>query len=145
MYDNTISNPNRSSSSLKLDCSTCTENILPYFKELKMCNIQDGRDVPDGTSVKFVEQLEKDLSDLSKSGCDAKIGSGGGRMGVTMDRYEADWSIVEKGWNAHVLGEAPNKFKDAKTAVVELRVRCFTILKHYISLLRIVICVSNLQ
>ena len=93
----------------------------------EICDIQDGRDVPDGTSVKFVEQLEKDLSDLSKSGCDAKIGSGGGRMGVTMDRYEADWSIVEKGWNAHVLGEAPNKFKDAKTAVVELRVRCFTI------------------
>ena len=36
---------------------------------------------------------------------------------------QADWGIVEKGWKAHVLGEAPNKFKDAKTAVVELRVR----------------------
>ncbi len=47
--------------------------------------VQDGRDVPDGTSIKFVEQLEKDLAEL---GCDAKIASGGGRMGVTMDRYE---------------------------------------------------------
>ena len=48
--------------------------------------VQDGRDVPDGTSVKFVEQLEKDLEALQ--GCDAKIASGGGRMYVTMDRYE---------------------------------------------------------
>lgn len=47
--------------------------------------LQDGRDVPDGTSIKFVEQLEKDLAEL---GCDAKIASGGGRMHVTMDRYE---------------------------------------------------------
>ena len=35
-----------------------------------------------------MEQLEKDLADLTKAGCDAKIASGGGRMGVTMDRYE---------------------------------------------------------
>ena len=48
--------------------------------------MQDGRDVPDGTSVKFVEQLDKDLEALE--GCDAKIASGGGRMYVTMDRYE---------------------------------------------------------
>jgi hypothetical protein len=37
-------------------------------------------------------------------------------MMVTMDRYESDWSIVERGWDAHVLGEAPNKFTDAHTA-----------------------------
>ena len=48
--------------------------------------MQDGRDVPDGTSVKFVEQLQQDLEALE--GCDAKIASGGGRMYVTMDRYE---------------------------------------------------------
>ncbi len=42
--------------------------------------------MPDGTSVKFVENLEKDLAALD--GVDAKIASGGGRMGVTMDRYE---------------------------------------------------------
>lgn len=50
--------------------------------------LQDGRDVPDGTSVKFVEQLEKDLAELESAGVSAKIASGGGRMGVTMDRYE---------------------------------------------------------
>ncbi len=34
---------------------------------------------------------------------------------------EADWNIVKKGWYAHVLGEAPNTFKDALTAVKTLR------------------------
>ena len=48
--------------------------------------VQDGRDVPDGTSIKFTEQLEKDLAAVQ--GCDARIASGGGRMHVTMDRYE---------------------------------------------------------
>lgn len=48
--------------------------------------VQDGRDVPDGTSIKFTEQLEKDLAAVE--GCDARIASGGGRMFVTMDRYE---------------------------------------------------------
>jgi hypothetical protein len=35
---------------------------------------------------------------------------------------EADWNIVRKGWEAHVLGEAPHYFKDATTAVKTLRV-----------------------
>jgi hypothetical protein len=34
-----------------------------------------------------VAQLEEDLAALK--GCDAKIASGGGRMNITMDRYEA--------------------------------------------------------
>lgn len=29
---------------------------------------------------------------------------------------------MEKGWKAHVLGEAPHKFPDAVTAIKELRV-----------------------
>jgi len=90
-------------------------------KRIRVHILTDGRDVPDGTSVKFTKQLEEDLKAVREGGCDAKIASGGGRMGVTMDRYEADWSIVEKGWKAHVLGEAPHKFPDALTAITELR------------------------
>lgn len=52
-------------------------------------HLQDGRDVPDGSSIKSVEKLESDLKELQAQGVDAKIASGGGRMGVTMDRYEA--------------------------------------------------------
>lgn len=89
-------------------------------KRIRVHVLTDGRDVPDGSSVRFVSELEEVLKSLP-AGVDAKIASGGGRMRVTMDRYEADWKIVERGWKAHVLGEAPHTFKDAKTAVETLR------------------------
>ena len=61
---------------------------------------------------------DKELAKLTDS--DVKIASGGGRMHVTMDRYEADWNIVERGWKAHVLGEADHKFTSMKEALTEL-------------------------
>ncbi len=57
-------------------------------KKMRLHILTDGRDVPDGTSLGFVEQLEKELEGIRKYGCDAQIASGGGRMFVTMDRYE---------------------------------------------------------
>jgi hypothetical protein len=36
---------------------------------------------------------------------------------------QADWDMVKRGWDAHVLGVAPHSFKDALTAVKTLRVR----------------------
>lgn len=42
-------------------------------------------------SVKFAEQLVEDLEAVSRGGCDARVASGGGRMGVTMDRYEVHY------------------------------------------------------
>jgi len=90
-------------------------------KRIRLHVLTDGRDVPDGSSIKFISELEEVLKEATAAGCDAKIASGGGRMGVTMDRYEADWNIVKKGWDAHVLGEAPHKFTDATTAVKTLR------------------------
>jgi len=38
-------------------------------------------------------------------------------------RAQADWSMVKRGWDAHVLGKAPHQFKDALVAVKTLRVR----------------------
>ena len=35
---------------------------------------------------------------------------------------QADWNIVKRGWDAHVLGKAPHTFTDAVTAVKTLRV-----------------------
>jgi 2,3-bisphosphoglycerate-independent phosphoglycerate mutase len=91
-------------------------------KRIRLHVLTDGRDVPDGSSIEFVGQLEKELEDLrNNKGCDIRIASGGGRMYVTMDRYEADWDIVERGWKAHVLGEAPYKFESCLEAVTELR------------------------
>jgi len=90
-------------------------------KRVRLHVLTDGRDVPDGSSHEFVTALKAKCEELSAAGMDTKIASGGGRMGVTMDRYEADWDIVKKGWDAHVLGEAPNKFTDPVEAVSTLR------------------------
>ncbi|KAJ4832509.1 2,3-bisphosphoglycerate-independent phosphoglycerate mutase [Turnera subulata] len=90
-------------------------------KRIRVHILTDGRDVLDGTSIGFTETLEKDLAQLREKGIDAKIASGGGRMYVTMDRYENDWNVVKRGWDAQVLGEAPHKFKSALEAVKKLR------------------------
>jgi 2,3-bisphosphoglycerate-independent phosphoglycerate mutase len=61
------------------------------------------------------------LEELRAEGVDAQVASGGGRMHITMDRYEADWPMVQRGWQAHVLGKAEHSFTDPVTAVTELR------------------------
>jgi len=77
----------------------------------------DGRDVEARSALRYIEQLEAVLAELGAApGCRAAIASGGGRMVVTMDRYNADWSVVETGWKAHVLG-AGRQFASAREAV----------------------------
>ncbi|KAK1404803.1 Phosphoglycerate mutase (2,3-diphosphoglycerate-independent) [Heracleum sosnowskyi] len=90
-------------------------------KRIRIHALTDGRDVLDGSSVGFVETIENDLTKLREKGIDAKFASGGGRMHVTMDRYENDWNVVKRGWDAQVLGEAPHKFKSALEAIKTLR------------------------
>jgi 2,3-bisphosphoglycerate-independent phosphoglycerate mutase len=51
-------------------------------KKIRCHVLTDGRDVHDGTSIGFLEALEAELAELSSSGCDARIASGGGRMKV---------------------------------------------------------------
>lgn len=57
-------------------------------KRIRVHVLTDGRDVLDGSSVGFAETLENYLAQLRETGVDAQIASGGGRMYVTMDRYE---------------------------------------------------------
>jgi 2,3-bisphosphoglycerate-independent phosphoglycerate mutase len=89
-------------------------------KKIRVHVLLDGRDVPDGSAHLYVEQLEAKLTALCGAGADARIASGGGRMFVTMDRYESDWSIVARGWRAQVLGDA-RRFTSAKAAINALR------------------------
>ena len=65
----------------------------------------DGRDVPPQSADTYIEMLENKLSELNDDTFDAKIASGGGRMYITMDRYKADWEMVHRGYNVHILGE----------------------------------------
>lgn len=83
----------------------------------------DGRDVPDPSAERYIDQLEAWLDEINTAhGCQFAIASGGGRMTTTMDRYEADWRIVEQGWHAHVLGDA-ELFASARDAVDTFRER----------------------
>ena len=89
-------------------------------RKLYVHALLDGRDVPPTSALVYVDRIEGFLAQLRAGGVDARIASGGGRMVTTMDRYEADWRIVERGWRAHVLHEA-RRFASARQAVETLR------------------------
>ena len=80
----------------------------------------DGRDVGETSALDYVDPFEEFLASLRDNGFDARIASGGGRMSITMDRYEADWSMVERGWHCHVLADA-RRFSSAKEAIETYR------------------------
>ncbi len=88
-------------------------------KKLYVHALLDGRDVPPTSALEYVDRVERYLANLRPSGIDARIASGGGRMQITMDRYEADWAMVERGWRTHVLAEA-RPFASAAAAVQTL-------------------------
>lgn len=79
----------------------------------------DGRDVPPRSALLYVEQLEAVIEELAATGHDCKVASGGGRMVVTMDRYDADWAMVARGWALHVRGEG-RAFPSLRAAVETL-------------------------
>ncbi|MBQ2232782.1 MAG: 2,3-bisphosphoglycerate-independent phosphoglycerate mutase, partial [Erysipelotrichaceae bacterium] len=90
------------------------------IKEVRVHILLDGRDVPETSALQYVDQLENVLNELNDGNFHACIASGGGRMSITMDRYEADWSMVEKGWHIHVMGDG-RSFASAKEAIETLR------------------------
>lgn len=77
----------------------------------------DGRDVGETSALRYVDWLESLLRRLNEqAGVDYRIAGGGGRMKITMDRYEADWNMVALGWKTHVAGEG-RKFHSAEEAI----------------------------
>ncbi len=85
--------------------------------KLRVHALLDGRDVPGRSAPIYIKPTEELLQKISKEkGYDYNFGSGGGRMITTMDRYDADWDIVKRGWDAHVLGIG-RKFKSASEAI----------------------------
>jgi 2,3-bisphosphoglycerate-independent phosphoglycerate mutase len=80
----------------------------------------DGRDVPPTSALQYVDALEAFLADVRSASFDVQVASGGGRSVVTMDRYEADWPMVERGYALHVRGEGRG-FENLSQAVSTLR------------------------
>ncbi len=73
-------------------------------KTVRVHALLDGRDVGATSALDYFEPFQAFLEELSDDSFDAKIASGGGRMVLTMDRYDANWDMVRKGWETHVLG-----------------------------------------
>nr|ANB27667.1 2,3-bisphosphoglycerate-independent phosphoglycerate mutase [Perkinsela sp. SMB-60] len=102
--------------------SIISQAVLDGARRIRLHILLDGRDVPEGTSINYIQKLEDFIKLQNESHeVDIQIASGGGRMFVTMDRYEAEWAIVQRGWNAHVLGQADFTFSNAYQAVTELK------------------------
>jgi 2,3-bisphosphoglycerate-independent phosphoglycerate mutase len=81
----------------------------------------DGRDVPETSALLYVAPLEALLAEVGrKPGRRYRVASGGGRMLVTMDRYNANWSVVQRGWEAHVHGSG-RRFPSATAAIEAYR------------------------
>ena len=91
------------------------------IKKVRVHILLDGRDVSETSALEYVAPFEAFLGEVNTGGFDAKIASGGGRMVITMDRYDANWSMVEKGWQTHVLGKG-EMFASATEAIETLRV-----------------------
>lgn len=89
-------------------------------KKVRVHILLDGRDVGETSALEYVDPFEEFLSEIRSDDFDARIASGGGRMKITMDRYEANWGMVELGWKTHVLGEG-RQFASAREAIETLR------------------------
>ena len=80
----------------------------------------DGRDTPPRSALEYIQQTEMIIAELNEShDVDIRIGSGGGRMTITMDRYEADWNMVQQGYNCHTHGIG-RPFSSASEAIETL-------------------------
>ena len=89
-------------------------------KKVRVHILLDGRDVGETSALDYVRPFEEFMNTLRSPDFDVMIASGGGRMNITMDRYEANWAMVEKGWKTHVLGEG-RQFASAEEAVTTYR------------------------
>lgn len=90
------------------------------IKEVRVHVLLDGRDVPETSALTYVDQIETYMNELNDDHFHACIASGGGRMKITMDRYQANWAMVEAGWKTHVLGEG-RQFASATEAIETYR------------------------
>ena len=90
-------------------------------KRARIHILLDGRDVGETSALEYVDPFEQFLAGLNAGGAvDYRIASGGGRMNITMDRYNANWDMVKRGWDTHVRGIG-TPFASAREAIESLR------------------------
>ena len=109
------------------------------IKSVHVHILLDGRDVPATSALTYVDMLEEKIAVLNDDTFNADIASGGGRMKITMDRYEADWNMVKLGWETHVLGlgrqfasasEAIETYRNENPGIIDQDLPAFVIAKE---------------
>ncbi|MEI6516859.1 MAG: 2,3-bisphosphoglycerate-independent phosphoglycerate mutase, partial [bacterium] len=106
-------------------------------KRARIHILLDGRDVGETSALEYVDPFEQFLAGLNAGGAvDYRIASGGGRMNITMDRYNANWDMVKRGWDTHIRGlgqqftsarEAIEAHRKAKPGVIDQDLPAFVI------------------
>ncbi len=90
-------------------------------KKARVHVLFDGRDVGEKSAEIYVQRLESTMASLRSPTYDVRVASGGGRMHITMDRYNADWGMVKRGWETHVHGKARHEFPSLPGALAQFR------------------------
>lgn len=89
-------------------------------REVCVHTLLDGRDVAARSALTYIRETEAVMQTLNQQyNAHFRIASGGGRMTITMDRYEADWQMVKRGYECHVHGIG-QRFSSAGEAVEAL-------------------------
>ncbi len=106
-------------------------------KKARIHPLIDGRDVPPTSALDYVDRFDAFLANINADGTvDYCVASGGGRMNITMDRYDADWTMVKRGWDAHVkakgrtfasMREAVEAFRAEKPGILDQDLPAFVI------------------
>ncbi len=82
----------------------------------------DGRDVEPRSAPAYIQLIEDSLAAVNQSpDYNYQIASGGGRMVITMDRYQADWKMVEQGYHLHVHGSTELSGTKVDSALPEVK------------------------
>ncbi len=84
------------------------------IKKVRIHILLDGRDVEPQSALKYVTEIQNYIKDIGES--NYLIASGGGRMQMLMDRYNADLEMVKTGYKTIVQGKA-NQFNSAYEAI----------------------------
>lgn len=85
--------------------------------EVRVHILLDGRDTPPRSAEHYINQTEEFIAQINDQyEANIQVASGGGRMAITMDRYDADWGMVERGYNCHTHGVG-RPFSSAQEAI----------------------------
>ena len=91
------------------------------IRKVRLHTLLDGRDVGPTSALDYIAKAETVLAEINSTGdFDYAIASGGGRLFITMDRYNADWPMIKRGWDVHVKGIG-REFESATEAIKTLR------------------------